>query len=59
MRIKVNDKWYDGDDEPVMVEFDDSDKENILKMKKHHTKYCQYTAGFEFDLSDFMECIVQ
>ena len=42
MRVKVGDKWYDGKEEPVMVELTDSDKENIANMAEDATKYCNY-----------------
>jgi hypothetical protein len=40
MRIKVNDEWYDGEDQPVMVELTDQDKINIANMDKECKKYC-------------------
>ena len=42
MRIKVNDRWYDGDKQLVMVVLTESDKENIRDMSPEATRYCQY-----------------
>ena len=40
MKVKVGDKVYDGNDEPVMVILSDEDKENIKNMPADNTKYC-------------------
>jgi hypothetical protein len=41
MKVKVGDKVYDSEDEPVMVIVDDNDKEHIGRMLgTTATKYC-------------------
>lgn len=40
MKVKVGDKIYDGEDEPVMVILTEKDKENIINMADEGTRYC-------------------
>jgi hypothetical protein len=42
MQVKVGDKIYDGEKEPVMVILADQDKENIKNMRPDNTKYCMF-----------------
>jgi len=42
MKIKVGDKIYDGDKEPVMIILSEADKKNISQMSPTATKYCSY-----------------
>ena len=42
MKVKVGDKIYDGEKEPVMVILTDDDKENIANMAPEAHKYCAY-----------------
>lgn len=44
MKVKVNDRVYDGDLEPVMVILTAQDKENIKNMLPHCTRYCMYPS---------------
>ena len=54
MKVKVGDTWYDGKKQPVMVELTDKDKENICEMPETSSKYCQYPAGWERKIADWM-----
>ncbi|KKL04225.1 hypothetical protein LCGC14_2618210 [marine sediment metagenome] len=45
MKIKVGDKVYDSSKEPVMVIFDQSDKESISNMAPVATMYCAFPEG--------------
>jgi len=45
MKVKVGDKIYDGEKEPIMIILTDKDKENIALMLDDCTKYCQYPDG--------------
>lgn len=56
MQVKVGDKIYDGDKEPVMVILTDKDKENIKNMFPHCTKYCYYPKDSYSDeyINDWM-----
>ena len=42
MKVKVGEKIYDGEKEPVMVILTNQDKENIKNMIPGATKYCMY-----------------
>lgn len=42
MKVKVGNKIYDGENEPVMVILSDKDKENIKRMPSDKTKYCSF-----------------
>lgn len=47
MKVKVGNKIYDGEYEPVMAILTDQDKENIKNMLPECTKYCMYPeAGY-------------
>lgn len=40
MRIKIKDTWYDSKaDYPIMVEFQDDEKEIVSNMPKHAMRY--------------------
>lgn len=56
MKVKVGDKVYDGNEQPVMVILEDGDKQNIANMDPGCTKYCVYpdtcTPG---EIERFME----
>ncbi len=56
MRIKVEDKWYDGNEQAILVELTDKDKENIANMLPECAKYCQFTSKYtEEEINTFME----
>jgi len=44
MKVKVGNKVFDGDKEPVMAAVD---KRNIARMPFDSTKYCVYPDGFD------------
>jgi len=47
MRVKVGDRVYNGEEEPVMVILTDKDKENIAKMLPECAKYCEHPDGMD------------
>ena len=56
MKIKVGDRVYDANDEPVMVILSDKDKMNIRDMDPEATKYCGYPDGMaEAKVEAFMK----
>jgi hypothetical protein len=56
MKIKVGDKIYDGNEEPIMVILEDYDKENILNMAPEAIKYCHFPEDMsEDDARNFMK----
>ena len=58
MKIKVGNKIYDGEKEPVMVILSKEDKYNINHMLKTATKYCSYPEGYDSDkIREWMEKI--
>ncbi len=42
MKVKVGDKIYDGENEPVMVILSEGEKEQIANMSPDATTYCIY-----------------
>jgi len=55
MKVKIGNKIYDAEDEPIMVILSDKDKGNINSMGKA-TKYCGFPEGWsEEDIVEFMK----
>lgn len=55
MKVKIGDKIYDGDKEPVMVVLTDKDKTNIANMEPWATKYAQFPDSFpDEEIKEFM-----
>jgi hypothetical protein len=48
MKVKINDKIYDSNDEPIMLILDEEDKYNISNMGEQK-KYCSYPASMKVD----------
>ena len=44
MKVKVGNRIYDGENEPVMVILSKGDRKNIADMLPDATKYCSYPA---------------
>jgi len=44
MKVKVGDKVYDGEKEPVMVILSQGEREQISNMAPEATKYCVYPS---------------
>lgn len=42
MKVKIKDKIYDSEEEPIMIILDKKDKENIKNMHEEATKLCSY-----------------
>ena len=42
MKVKIGEKIYDSEKEPIMVILSESDKENISNMLPEATKYCSF-----------------
>lgn len=42
MKVKIGNKIYNSNDEPIMLILEDEDKQNIANMIKSDTKYCVY-----------------
>lgn len=48
MKVKVGDKIYDGENEPVMVILSKEEKEQIADMSPDATTYCIYPSTNEW-----------
>lgn len=56
MKVKVGNKIYDGNEEPVMVILSEDDKYNIENMLQDCTKYLSYPENMtEEEALKFME----
>ncbi len=57
MKVKISDKIYDSNEQPIMLILEDDDKRNISWMASNATKYCSYPdEGFtEDEIKDFMK----
>lgn len=49
MKVKVGNKIYDSNEEPIMIILDDTDKENISKMHKDKYKFISYPSDMKVD----------
>ncbi len=49
MKVKVGNKIYDSNEEPIMIILDDIDKENISKMQKDKYKFISYPSKMKVD----------
>jgi len=55
MKVKIGNKIYDGEEEPIMIIFEGKDKENIINMVEGCTKYCQAPDSFSTkEIKQFM-----
>lgn len=55
MKIKIGNKIYDPNDEPVMLILDDQDKANITAMLPEATKYCAFPDSMSVEeIEDWM-----
>ena len=57
MKVKIGDKIYDPEDQPIMFILTDKDKENIRNMLPDNCKYCCYpNSGYtEEEIEEFMK----
>jgi len=52
MKVKIGDRIYDSDHQPVMVILSDQDKKNISNMDPKANRYCVYPDGEEWQKND-------
>ena len=56
MKVKIGDKIYDSEVEPIMVILSKSDRENISNMLPDATKYCSFPDGEPIEnIKEFMK----
>ena len=53
MKVKVGNKIYDGEHEPVMVILSKGDRENIASMLPDATKYCVYPSTEDWTKDEY------
>lgn len=53
MKVKVGNKIYDGEKEPVMIIINDGEKQQIADMHPDCTKYCVYPAEEHWTKNDY------
>jgi len=55
MKVKIGNKIYSANDEPIMIILSDNDKENISNMIPMNHKYCVFPETFPKNkISEFM-----
>lgn len=55
MKVKVGDRVYDGEHEPVMVILSEGEREQIANMLPEATKYCVYPDAVEWTANDYLK----
>lgn len=56
MIVKIGDKKYDSEKEPIMIELSLQERELIAQMDQSATKYCSFPEGLsDVDIAKFME----
>ena len=56
MMVKIRDKYYDPNKEPIMIILTEQDKNNISNMSPDATKYCCFPHDMEEeDVFEFMK----
>lgn len=56
MKVKIGEKIYDSNQEPIMLILGDDDKYNIENMLEECSNYCSYPESMtEEDAEKFME----
>lgn len=49
MKVKIGEKIYDSNEEPILVILSESDKENIKNMSPDATKYCSFPDTYNLN----------
>ena len=56
MRVKIGNKWFDSNDEPVLIELNNHEKQLIRDMLPSNYLFCCYPTGMEAKkISDWMK----
>ncbi len=53
MKVKIGNKIYDAEKEPIMIILNKDEKQQITNMHPDATKYCQYPHTEEWILNDY------
>lgn len=55
MKVKIGNKVYDSTQQPVLIIFDEGEKELISSMEGHAMKYCSFPESSKIsDIEEFM-----
>lgn len=49
MQVKIGNKIFDSDEEPILLILSEDTKENIAAMDSSATRYCEYPEGWDAD----------
>ena len=56
MKVKIGNKIYDSEIEPIMIILNNKDKENIKAMSSEATKYASFPKGYDLSfINKFMD----
>jgi hypothetical protein len=56
MKVKIGDKIFDSEEEPIMIILNEGDKRNISSMHEDVTKYCTFPENWNIeDIKEFMK----
>ena len=56
MKVKIGDKIYDSNEEPILIFLSDEDKKNIENMNTTATKYCSFPDSYDLEkIKNFMK----
>lgn len=56
MKVKIGEKIYDSNEEPILIVLSDDDKENINNMIPEATKYCSFPDIYDLvKIKEFMK----
>lgn len=53
MKVKIGNKFYDANDEPIMIILNDKEKNDINSMASHIYKYCVYPDAEEWKENNY------
>jgi hypothetical protein len=49
MKVKIGDKFYNSNEQPIMIVFEDDDKKNINNMEVGCSRYCSFPDEMDID----------
>ena len=48
MKVKIGNKVYDSEEEPIMIILEEYNKEHIRNMPDHAFRYCEYPDDIDY-----------
>ncbi len=56
MKVKIGEKLYDSNEEPILIVLSEDDKDNIKNMSPEATKYCSFPDTYDLEkIKEFMK----